>query len=82
MAEYKGEISGIGVSAARTNEITADDVAVLRNFIVRWESGVISGLQEDTEKRTDTSLIITRGLMFAYGYFGFFPRSFAFYFNK
>lgn len=36
------KISGTGDSAERINEITADDLATLRNYIIGWDSGVIS----------------------------------------
>lgn len=36
------KISGTGVAATRENEITADDVATLRDYIIGWESGVIN----------------------------------------
>lgn len=41
MGRYIGKISGIGNALTRTNEITADDLGVIRNYIIGWESGVI-----------------------------------------
>ena len=56
--EYKGEISGIGDVLSRENEITAEDIATLRHYIMGWESGVISGFDSDFinlfDKRTTT----------------------------
>lgn len=36
------KISGTGNSETRLNEITADDLATFRNYIIGWESGVIN----------------------------------------
>lgn len=77
--EYKGEISGIGDKLTRTNEITAEDTATLRNFITSWESGIIDGLNYSY---TNDKVVIYQGLMFAYGCFGYFPKACSFYFNK
>lgn len=82
MAIYQGEISGIGNSATRKNEITAEDVATTRHFIVGWDGGVIKGFDEDTTKRTSTSLTLNGGTMFAYSYFGHFPDTYTFHFNQ
>ena len=43
MAIYRGYISGTGNSETRQNEITADDVATVRNYIFGFDSGVIGG---------------------------------------
>lgn len=80
MAVYKGEISGIGNSETRNNEITADDVATLRDYIINWESGVIeNGFAENHDI---TSVTIDFGVMFAYGYLGCLPKPVTFYFHK
>lgn len=50
------KISGTGNPTTRLNEITADDIATLRNYIIGWDSGVIStsetiNINEVTEVR-------------------------------
>lgn len=42
MSERVGRITGIGVSATRKNEITADDLATERNFKIGWNYGVVN----------------------------------------
>lgn len=71
MATYAGKISGMN------NEITADDLATLRNFIIGWEHGVlnIDGCNFKAEKKDSTTVTIQKGIMFAYGYFGYLPES-------
>lgn len=74
MGEYQGKISGIGNSATRLNEITADDLAILRYYQVGWDYGVIdrSGYNFAIEYQLNKSFVkVNKGIMFAYGYFGF-----------
>ena len=78
MATYSGKISGTGVSATRLNELTADEIATLRNYIIGWDSGVVTGFDET---HTTDKVEISSGLMFAYGYLGYLPQSVKFYFN-
>lgn len=76
--EYKGKISGIGNATTRNNEITADDLAILRNYIYGWEFGVINreGWNFNaTVSDNKSSVIVEKGIMFAYGYFGILPES-------
>lgn len=40
MATYKGEISGIGNSKTRENEITADKVAIFRNAVIGYNTDI------------------------------------------
>lgn len=78
MATYKGKISGIGNASTGENAITADDLATLRNFIFGWEYGVlnIDGYNFNAQVADDnTSVIIGKGIMFAYGYFGYLSKS-------
>ena len=62
-------ISGIGNAQNRINEITPEDVAAIRQYIIGWESGVISGF--DCVNNDGHSITITAGEMFAYGYIGY-----------
>lgn len=73
--EYKGKISGIGNSATRNNEITADDLAILRNHIFGWDYGVldIEGYNFNADKDGD-NIVLEKGVMFAYGYLGMLPE--------
>ena len=85
MGEYIGKISGIGDAKTRENEITADDLAVLRNYIYGWEYGVINrvGWNFDTTVSQDkNNVIVNKGIMFAYGYFGIFPETYTIPFIK
>lgn len=81
--EIKGQISGTGNSATRQNEITADDLATLRHFIVGLESGVVdkTGYNFSEISHNATSIKLGKGIMFAYGYFGYVDSS-TFYFVK
>lgn len=72
------KISGTGNPTTRLNEITADDIATLRNYIIGFDSGVIKGFEETA---TDISVTLTSGIMFAYGYVGYEDTK-TFYFNK
>ena len=76
MKKYEGKISGVGNVTSRKNEITADDLAILRNYIYGWEYGVInrSGWNFNAHKEGN-SVVVEKGIMFAYGYFGIFPKS-------
>ena len=73
---YEGKISGVGNVTSRKNEITADDLAILRNYHYNWEYGVINreGWNFNAYKE-DNNVIVNKGIMFAYGYFGIFPES-------
>ena len=73
------KISGTGNSVTRINEITADDLATFRNYIIGWDSGVVNGF--DIVEQTDTSVTLSKGLMFAYSYLGYEEEK-TFYFNK
>lgn len=73
------KISGTGNSATRENEITADDLATIRKYIIGWDGGVINGFEEINS--TDISITLSAGLMFAYGYLGY-EKEKSFYFNK
>lgn len=73
-------VSGYGIAATRKNEITADDLAVIRNFIMGYDYGVIGA---DSFKLTayasESRIHVTRGLMYAYGYLGYMPTDSDFY---
>ena len=80
MAEHREncKISGIGNPTTRLNEITADDLAVLRNYQVSWDYGVIDrqGYKFDINYALNTSSIeVGKGIMFAYGYVGYVDNS-------
>lgn len=80
MSEYKGKISGIGNRATRFNEITADDLAILRYYQIGWDYGVVNrqgyNFFVDTDKHKGTSSIeVGKGIMFAYGYVGYVDNS-------
>lgn len=86
MAVFQGKISGYGNAATRTNEITADDVAVLRNYIIGWDSMKIH-ISGDVYYNflydyTDTSFSLSRGIVQAYGYMGILDKPLTFVFNK
>jgi hypothetical protein len=81
MSRYK--ISGIGNAKTRTNEITADDIAVLRNYCYNWEYGVINREGWNFNARIDgNNVVVEKGIMFAYGYFGIFPETYTIPFIK
>lgn len=85
MKKYQGKISGVGNATSRKNEITADDLAILRNYIYGWEYGVInrSGWNFNaTTNESKDSVIVEKGIMFAYGYFGIFPETYTIPFIK
>lgn len=69
---YKGTISGTGDSITRLNEITGDDLAMFRHFVIGYESGVLKYDNHDFDYSVDGNTInITDGMCFAYGYFGY-----------
>lgn len=83
MATYQGTISGTGNSETRENEITADNVAIFRNFAIGYSldtkdaGGVIYDPKhdfyawvEDDGSGYSNTLHISDGVAFAYGYFG------------
>ena len=76
MKKYQGKISGVGNAITRQNEITADDLAIAKNYIYGWEYGVInrSGWNFNAYKEGN-SVVVEKGIMFAYGYFGILPKS-------
>ena len=79
MAEYPGRISDYGDEATRKNEITADDVAELRYFIIGHDYGVMNAPTHIDEPLKcsiagDNEVSVNSGAMFAYGYVGFFPK--------
>ena len=81
--EVYGKVSGIGDSETRANEITADELATFRYYIIGWQYGIIDyGKKFDIKSRYTDTLIIDSGLMFAYGYLGLSPREATFTFNK
>ena len=76
MKKYQGKISGIGNATTRKNEITADDLAISRNYIYGWEYGVINREGWNFNAYPDgNNIVVEKGIMFAYGYFGIFPKS-------
>lgn len=77
MEVYEGKISGIGNATTRYNEITADDLAVLRHFQIGWNYGVIDreGYNFPIEYALkESSVKIGKGIMFAYGYLGYVDK--------
>lgn len=76
-------ISGIGNSLTRQNEITADDLAILRNYIFNWEYGVLNRSGWNFNAYIDgNNVVVGKGIMFAYGYFGIFPETYTIPFIK
>lgn len=73
MSERKGRIMGVGNAQTRINEITADDLAVDRNFKVGWNYGVVnrSNYNFNLLGYALNKITIGQGVMFAYGYFGY-----------
>lgn len=83
MKKYQGKISGVGNAITRQNEITADDLAISRNYIYGWEYGVINREGWNFNARIEgNSVIVEKGIMFAYGYFGIFPKTYTIPFIK
>jgi hypothetical protein len=77
MGVYAGKISGIGNATTRYNEITADDLAVLRHFQIGWNYGVIDreGYNFPIEYALKESNVkVGKGIMFAYGYLGYVDK--------
>lgn len=78
-----GKISGVGDSETRNNEITSDDLAILRNYIYGWEYGVMNREGWNFNARKEgNNVIVDKGIMFAYGYFGIFPKTYTIPFIK
>lgn len=74
MVEYKSNtsISGTGNSETRVNEITGDELALFRNFVVGYESGVIAFDKHDfIYSVSGNTISVSDGICFAYGYFGY-----------
>lgn len=83
MNKYQGKISGVGNATTRKNEITADDLAISRNYIYGWEYGVVNREGWNfSETHDKNSVTIEKGIMFAYGYFGIFPKTYTIPFIK
>jgi hypothetical protein len=77
MGVYAGKISGIGNATTRYNEITADDLAVLRHFQIGWNYGVIDreGYNFPIEYALkENNVKVGKGIMFAYGYLGYVDK--------
>lgn len=73
---YKGKISGTGNATTRNNEITADDLAILRNYIFGGNYGVLNlkGCNFNAYK-DGNNIVLEKGIMYAYGYFGYLPET-------
>lgn len=73
MKEVKGKISGIGEKATRSNEITADDLAILRNYCFGKDYGIIDKENYNFVilNQTNTGIQLSKGVMYAYGYVGY-----------
>ena len=83
MKKYQGKISGVGNAITRQNEITADDLAISRNYIYGWEYGVINREGWNfNARREGNNVVVEKGIMFAYGYFGIFPETYTIPFIK
>lgn len=85
MAEYIGRLSDYGESLTRKNEITADDVALLRDFIFGNDYGVIKTNSPndhalECEITGESEITVHSGMMYAYGYVGYFPNDTVFTF--
>lgn len=86
MQEYKGSVSGTGVSDTRQNEITADNVGLFRNWVVGNDSygignGVLSNCHFEAEILTANEIRIGKGICLAYGYMGYNDRDITFTFQ-
>lgn len=75
MAEYKGRISGIGNSLDRTNEITTDDLAIIRRFIIGHDYCVLNSESFVCTKIDNKTIKLSQGMMQAYGYLGFLDKA-------
>ena len=81
--EYQGKISGIGNAITRKNEITDDDLAILREFIFGFDYGVLNKRGWNFNANADGSrVILEKGIMFAYGFLGYLDNSVTFNFIK
>lgn len=86
MAEYKGSVSGTGVIGTRENKITADNVGVVRNWIVGNNSygignGVLPNCRFKAEILSTSEIRIGKGICLAYGYMGYNDRDITFTFQ-
>lgn len=72
MAEFKGRISGIGNKDNRINEISADEIATMRKMIFGKDYSVIKDFK--LYKVNNTTIRMTKGLVQAYGYFGYLDK--------
>ena len=71
-------VTKISLEQPLANEITVDDIAILRNYIFGWEYGVLNIEGCNFNAKLDESgsaVILEKGIMFAYGYFGYLPES-------
>lgn len=71
-------VTKISLEQPLANEITVDDIAILRNYIFGWEYGVLNIEGCNFNAKPDESgsaVILEKGIMFAYGYFGYLPES-------
>lgn len=71
-------VTKISLEQPLANEITVDDIAILRNYIFGWEYGVlnIEGCNFNAKLDGSGSVVtLEKGIMFAYGYFGYLPES-------
>ena len=63
----------MGVISGYKNEINKDNVALARKYIIGYDYGVISGgfnASITTGLQGNSAVLLQKGLMFAYGYFG------------
>lgn len=85
--DYKGTVGGIGKSEDRINEITSDDLAVARNYIIGYSGlldGAIGGVVKDDDHDFAISIDldnpghfrISDGMAIAYGYVGWCDATF------
>lgn len=79
--EYRGIVSGIGDAQLRANEITSDNLATTRNYMIGYDgkfSDIIGGVIKDADHDFDLSvdlnnaggIRISDGMAIAYGYVG------------
>lgn len=74
----EGDISGTGETSTRTNEITSDNVAVFRNFVLGYNGDIkdLGGVMDIeshnflAQKKDAITISITDGTCFAFGYVG------------
>lgn len=71
--EHKGKISGIGNKTTRKNEITADDLAIMRSYCFGNNIGIIdkTGYNFDILNQSNSTIKLCKGVCYAYGYIGY-----------